>query len=90
MFLTIEEIAKRRRTYDAAKGMGPTVSVSPTEILEYLDEIESRDREIDDLKKELFEVRHTSGQRLDKTLSSIEETLKTLNKFVDKQKGDHL
>ena len=85
MFLTKEEITKRRISYQSAEHHGLTATfITPAQAVELLDEIESRDTEIDDLKTELFDVRHASGQRLDKTLSSIDETLKTLNKFVDK------
>ncbi len=53
MFLTKEEIAKRRLNYESGKRMGPTVTIAPTEVLKYLDEIESRDIQIDELRNEL-------------------------------------
>ena len=83
MFLTKEEITKRRISYQSAEHHGLTATfITPAQAVELLDEIESRDTQIDDLKKELFEVRHASGQRLDKTLSSIDETLGILKEFV--------
>jgi hypothetical protein len=87
MFLTKEEIAKRRLNYESGKRMGPTVTIAPTEVLKYLDEIESRDIQIDELRNELFEVRRYSEQRIDGTLKSIDDTLKVLREFVIKKTG---
>lgn len=86
MILTDEEIARRRRAYDTAKrmpGLQSVPNVFADDLLGYLDEIEARGQTIEDLKNEVFELRHASGKRIEDLLKSLDDTLKVLRQFAE-------